>query len=87
MKLFVTMLVKLTTSDPDLNGQLNQSVIVDKLLGGTQNGFFIECGAFDGEFLSNSLFFELKRNWTGLLIEPNHDSFEALRKRNRKVIL
>ncbi len=40
-----------------------QAIIVDKLLGGMTNGFFIECGAFDGEFLSNSLFFELKRNW------------------------
>ena len=34
-------------------------------LGGKKNGFFIECGAYTGEELSNSLFFELKRNFTG----------------------
>jgi hypothetical protein len=49
------------------------------------NGFFIECGAYDGEIFSNSLFFELKRNWTGLLVEPVKDSFAKLRKKNRKV--
>ena len=35
-----------------------------------QNGFFIEAGATNGESGSNTLFFELERNWTGLLVEP-----------------
>ena len=30
--------------------------------------FFIEAGAFDGAFLSNSLYLEMKHNWTGLLV-------------------
>ena len=30
------------------------------------NGFYIESGAFDGEQLSNTLFFELERNYTGI---------------------
>ena len=34
-------------------------------LGGKRNGFFIESGAYDGEALSNSLFFEIERNFTG----------------------
>ena len=34
-------------------------------VGGKRNGFFIESGAYDGETISNSLFFELKRNYTG----------------------
>ena len=33
--------------------------------GGMRNGFFIESGAYDGEALSNSLFFEIERNFTG----------------------
>ncbi len=33
--------------------------------GKKRDGFFIEAGAFDGFALSNSLFFEMKRNWTG----------------------
>jgi len=48
-----------------------QSAFVDKLLSGRRDGFFVECGAADGESFSNSLFFELERNWTGLLIEAN----------------
>ena len=32
------------------------------------NGFFIECGAHNGEQLSNSIFFELKRNYSGKIV-------------------
>ena len=56
---------------PALNGQIGVPKIIDELLGGKQNGFYIESGGYDGEDLSNSLFFELKRNFTGLLVEPN----------------
>ena len=31
---------------------------------GKQNGFFLECGALDGEYLSNSLLFELQLGWS-----------------------
>ncbi|ESO03313.1 hypothetical protein HELRODRAFT_173599 [Helobdella robusta] len=36
-----------------------------------RNGFFVEAGGFDGETASNTLFLEVERNWTGLLIEPD----------------
>ena len=49
-----------------------------------ENGFFVESGAFDGEYLSNSLFFERQRHWTGLLVEPVSDVFSKLRLKNRK---
>ena len=35
----------------------------------------MESGAASGESLSNSLFFELHRSWTGLLVEPNTEYF------------
>jgi FkbM family methyltransferase len=35
-----------------------------------EKGFFIELGATDGKFNSNTYFFEKERNWKGLLIEP-----------------
>ena len=35
-----------------------------------KNGFFIEAGADDFVKSSNSLYFEQKYNWTGLLVEP-----------------
>ena len=36
------------------------------ILGQKRNGFFIESGAYTGEYLSNSLYFEIKRNYSGL---------------------
>ena len=61
-----------------------QSALVDQLLSGRRDGFFIECGAGEDETSSNSLFFELERNWTGLLIEPNPDFYRTLLQRNRR---
>ena len=53
---------------PDLTGQFGQAVEIEKLFGGKKNGFFIEAGAFNGEDISNTLLFEMKYNWTGILI-------------------
>lgn len=63
----------------------DQSKLIDERLRGRRNGFFVECGAHDGEFNSNSLFFEMERNWTGLLIEPDPTAYEKLLQKNRKV--
>ena len=35
--------------------------------GEKNNGFYIEAGAYNGELFSNSLLFELKRNYTGVI--------------------
>jgi len=64
--------------------QAGQAVLVDKLLSRRRSGFFVECGAADGEKFSNSLFFELERNWTGLLIEANPAYHRALLDKNRR---
>lgn len=48
-------------------------------------GFFIEAGALDGEYLSNTLWLEKEKGWTGLLIEPDPINHAALLKKNRKV--
>ena len=45
-----------------------------------QNGVFIELGANDGKFLSNTFFFERNLNWTGLCVEPHPDIFKKLIK-------
>ncbi|KAL7640997.1 UNVERIFIED_CONTAM: hypothetical protein RMT77_008134 [Armadillidium vulgare] len=47
-------------------------------------GFFVEAGALDGEVGSNTLWLEYNKNWTGLLIEPNRESCNVLRLKNRK---
>lgn len=45
-------------------------------------GFYVELGANDGVSQSNSFYFELKRNWRGVLIEPSPHKF-LLCKENR----
>ena len=63
--------------------QYAQSKLMDKILGSRKDGFFIEAGALDGEDHSNTIFFELERNWTGILIEPVPQSFEAVISKKR----
>ena len=46
--------------------------------------FFFEAGAFDGELLSNSLLFETKLGWSGVLVEPNPVAFGMLLSKHRK---
>ena len=46
--------------------------------------FFVECGAHDGEFLSNTLYMERYLNWSGILIEPMKNRYTKLVSRNRK---
>lgn len=64
--------------------QYGQDRLVDELLDGKKNGFFVEVGAYDGETYSNTLFLERYRNWTGLLIEPNSIAFRDLVHKRRK---
>ncbi|KAK8378453.1 hypothetical protein O3P69_011159 [Scylla paramamosain] len=50
----------------------------------TQPGTFLEAGAYDGEFLSNTLYLEHDFNWRGLLVEANPVFFEQLLWKRRK---
>ena len=38
---------------------------------GKRDGIFVEIGGYDGVTGSNSLFFEMMRGWSGLLVEPS----------------
>ncbi|RXG60230.1 Protein Star [Armadillidium vulgare] len=49
-----------------------------------RNGFFIECGALDGETRSNSLVFEKWYGWEGVLIEGDPKNFKLVLQKNRK---
>ena len=69
------------------SGQHNQSWIIDDLLGGRSNGYFLEAGAWDGTYLSNSLFFEVERNWTGLLVEVKNPNVVGRPAKNASVEL
>ncbi len=76
-----------TNPIPNQDGQIGQPAIIDGILQQKRDGFFIECGAYDGEVYSNTLFFELQRNWTGLLVEANKNAFQNMKGKNRKVML
>lgn len=69
------------------SGQFGQPVYVDEVLfkGQVQDGFFIEAGADDFETDSNTLLFELKHGWGGLLVEPNPTIFPKGFTKQRKV--
>uniref|UniRef100_A0A8D8YZ02 Protein Star n=1 Tax=Cacopsylla melanoneura TaxID=428564 RepID=A0A8D8YZ02_9HEMI len=61
-----------------------QSRIVRDIFANKRDGTFVECGAVDGVFLSNSLYLERALNWRGLLIEADRTNFGHLRTKNRK---
>jgi len=67
--------------------QFGGARFVDKLLKQRENGFFVECGAFGGEVLSDTLFFERERNWTGILIEANPDYHRQILRKNRRALV
>ena len=58
--------------------------LIDFMFKNKTKGFFIESGADNGEDISNTLYFEVKRKWKGLLVEPNSRRFEELLSKNRK---
>tara|TARA_B100000035_G_scaffold267680_1_gene240834 strand:+ start:753 stop:1505 length:753 start_codon:yes stop_codon:yes gene_type:complete len=57
----------------------NLDVIINKYLN-YNNGYYVEIGANDGFNQSNSLYFEIYKNWNGVLIEPLKDKFLDLKK-------
>ena len=75
-----------------MKGQYGQPLEIERLLLESKlwrkkkQGFFIEAGASMGEVISNTLYFELKHNWTGLLVEPNPDFLKELKLKNRNAM-
>ena len=51
-----------------------------------RGGFFVEIGAFDGVNHSNTYLLEKEFGWEGILVEPNPDCFDSLRK-NRSALI
>ncbi|XP_066939315.1 uncharacterized protein [Macrobrachium rosenbergii] len=55
----------------------------DGILRGMRGGFFVEAGALDGEFISNTLYLEKELGWRGLLVEPDPETYKLLRQKHR----
>jgi len=65
-------------------GQSHQIYIIQQLTRNKTGGFFVECGAYDGEAMSNSLLLEREFGWRGLLVEPARSLLPKLRNKHRK---
>jgi len=59
--------------------QAGQDLVVDRLFGGKRGGTFVDIGGYDGVTGSNTLFLEVFRGWTGVLVEPVSAQLEAAR--------
>src|SRR6185312_8246310 len=68
------------------NAQLAQDLFVLDYLKQKRNGFFIEFGATDGQYLSNTFLLEKEYGWTGILAEPARSWHERLHK-NRECVI
>ncbi|ANW00701.1 FkbM family methyltransferase [Bradyrhizobium icense] len=58
--------------------QIFQDLFVLSILGEKRSGYFVEFGAADGEFLSNSVLLERGYGWRGIVAEPSRGTHAAL---------
>lgn len=73
-----------TTNSPQYYSQVGQDkFLYENFFTNKRGGIFVDIGAYDGIFFSNTYFFEKYLNWDGLCIEPNPEIFKQL-KINRK---
>ncbi len=64
---------------PKYHGRQNLDAKLEKYLD-YDNGYFVELGANDGVAQSNTLYFETRRGWTGVLIEPTPNNYLLCRQ-------
>ncbi len=59
--------------------------LLENFFRGKRGGVFVDVGAYDGEQLSNTLFYEKSMGWTGLCIEPLPSAFAKLKATRRAI--
>lgn len=62
----------------NFKASIDRYFLNEKYFKNKMNGVFIELGAVDGIYISNTKYLEDNFNWTGLLIEPNYKEFKKL---------
>lgn len=60
--------------------QDGQDKFVANLFKNKRDGVFVDVGAYDGIYYSNTAYFEKKMGWTGVCVEPNPTVFKLLSK-------
>ena len=70
-------LTMIPSTTPHHYSQYGQDYFLDKFVfkGRLKNGFFVEAGADDFVDGSNTLWFEMEHDWTGVLVEPHPSRF------------
>lgn len=63
-----------------LRAQHGEDRLLADRFGGKRHGYYVEVGALDGEYLSNTYYFEHALGWTGVLVEPNPSQAALCRK-------
>lgn len=79
--LFLTFMMPLSAKYHSQTGQ--DKYLNDNFFHGMRNGVFVDIGAYDGKFISNTYYYEQELGWTGICIEPMPRAFKQL-KANRK---
>lgn len=72
---------------PKAKAQLRQDILVAVLSRLKRNGYFVEFGATDGVYLSNTFLLEEHLGWIGILAEPARAWLEALRENRPRAII
>ena len=67
--------------------QLGQDKFIsEKIFKNKKNGFFVDVGAHDGFFISNTFSLERDFEWSGVCIEPSESSREIFANRKCKLV-
>ena len=62
--------------------------LVENIFKEKRNGFFVDVGAHDGVYISNTAVFEKEYSWSGICIEPSQASRVLIGSRpNSKVVV
>ncbi len=67
--------------------QFNQDINVLAFYRYKKHGFFLDVGAYDGVYLSNTYLLEKEYNWKGICFEPLRKEFEKLRETRSAVCI
>jgi FkbM family methyltransferase len=62
-------------------------ILYTKYFNRVKDGYFIEIGAHDGSYFSNTLFYEETLNWKGMCIEPHPTLFKKCLERRKCISL
>lgn len=60
--------------------QLKQDIFVLNILNKKRNGYFVDIGAGNGKFISNTYLLEKEYDWNGVLCEPNYGNIQSIKK-------